>query len=87
MDKINKDYNKQSSYEKLLYVYQKYVEKVDKTEDSDSFARYQTELELLRKMKTEAEKESKLEQLEFLRNRYNILVNKLAQFGVIPNKL
>lgn len=80
--------NKASSkYDNLKAAYKGYLQKMDKSDFANSLTRYQIELNLLIDMYKFATEESKSEELAYIEERYNVLVDNFKQFGITPKEL
>lgn len=76
-----------SKYDNLKAAYKGYLQKIDKSDFANSLTRYQIELNLLTDMHKFATEEGKTEELAYIEERYNVLVDNFKQFGITPKEL
>lgn len=96
MDKINMNLTKNiggnmagsfsSEYENVKSVYCKYIKSMEKSDFANSLTRYQVENSMLRKLNSLLSPKQKDEK-EFIVQRYEIVSQKLKEFGVVPEEI
>ncbi len=76
-----------SKYINMKASYLGYLDEMKKSDFANSLTRYQIELNLLKDMRNLALEENKLEELDYIKERYDILSDKFQQFGIVLKKL
>ena len=74
-----------SQLENLKVAYNGYVEKISKTDFANSLTRYQIQYNMLKDIKKLANKEQNEAELIFVQEQFNLISEKMAQFGLKPN--
>ena len=73
-----------SQLENLKATYNGYVEKISKTDFANSLTRYQVQYNMLKDIKKLASQEQNEAELTFVQEQFNLISEKMAQFGVKP---
>ena len=72
-----------SKYANMKASYLGYLDEMKKSDFANSLTRYQIELNLLKDMRDLALEENKPDEIDYIKERYNILSDKFQQFGIV----